>query len=69
MAQTAEHQAGDFVPFYPAGTRAEGQYRCADCGYGVTIHDELPTCPMCMGTAWEAVEWVRAAPLDSGLLL
>jgi len=44
---------GDYVDLNLAGEPGEGQYRCADCGYGITIHDELPSCPMCAGTAWE----------------
>ena len=47
----------EFIEFLSAGTRAKGQYRCAGCGYGVTVHDELPTCPMCAGTAWELSAW------------
>jgi len=43
----------DFVEFVAAGAPGKGQYRCAGCGYGVTVHDELPTCPMCSGTSWE----------------
>ncbi|HZO97050.1 MAG TPA: hypothetical protein VFB42_06725 [Gaiellaceae bacterium] len=45
------------IDFQPAGTQATGQYRCADCGYGVMIHSELPACPMCSGTWWEPVAW------------
>ena len=47
----------DYIDFLSAGTRAKGQYRCAACGYGVTVHDELPICPMCSGTAWEQCAW------------
>jgi hypothetical protein len=47
----------DAVEFYEVGNRAKGQFRCADCGYGVTVHDRLPACPMCAGTAWEADTW------------
>jgi len=39
------------------GSRATGQYRCADCGYGITLHGELPDCPMCGGTSWEETAW------------
>ena len=55
MAKAREYRQDDYVPFYSAGMRVRGQYRCSDCGYGVTIHDELPRCPMCTGTTWEAV--------------
>ena len=52
-----ETTTDDFVPFVTAGARATGQFRCADCGYGITIHAELPICPMCAGTTWEETEW------------
>ena len=45
--------AGDYVDFVSAGTQAAGAYHCAECGYGITVHDELPKCPMCAGTMWE----------------
>lgn len=48
---------GDFVEFFVAGTAVKGQYHCAECGYGVTVHEELPTCPMCAGTSWEQAAW------------
>jgi rubrerythrin len=48
---------GDYVEFVAAGTQVTGQYRCAECGYGVTIHSELPVCPMCAGTSWEQASW------------
>jgi rubrerythrin len=37
-----------------AGWRAEGEFRCAECGYGVMVKTVLPACPMCRGVAWEA---------------
>ena len=52
-----ERLDGDFVEFLAAGTHAKGQYRCAQCGYGITIHAELPPCPMCAGTSWELSPW------------
>jgi hypothetical protein len=42
-----------FVDFVLAGTRAQGEFRCADCGYGAVIQRLLPVCPMCAGTIWE----------------
>jgi hypothetical protein len=47
----------DYIAFVPAGSRATGQYRCAECGYGITIHAKLPVCPMCAGTSWEETAW------------
>ena len=52
-----EPRNDDYIEFHTAGARAKGQYRCASCGYGVTVHDELPTCPMCSGTDWEQSAW------------
>ena len=48
---------GDYVEFLSAGTKATGEYHCAECSYGITIHAELPRCPMCGGDAWEATAW------------
>jgi rubredoxin len=39
------------------GTVAVGEFRCSECGYGVIVHRELPSCPMCGGTSWEQVPW------------
>lgn len=44
----------DDVDFRAAGDQALGEYRCAECGYGVTIRSTLPFCPMCGGGSWEA---------------
>jgi rubrerythrin len=48
---------GDYVEFLPAGTAAVGEYHCSHCGYGVTVHAQLPQCPMCSGTTWEPHSW------------
>jgi len=47
----------DEVATLPSGSRATGQYRCAGCGYGITLHAELPRCPMCGGDTWEQAAW------------
>ena len=47
----------DFVVFCAAGEPAKGEYHCADCGYGVTVHRALPVCPMCGGSTWEQTPW------------
>jgi hypothetical protein len=47
----------DYVDFVTAGTQAAGAYHCSECGYGITVHDELPKCPMCAGTMWELHDW------------
>ncbi len=45
------------VDVLQAGAPAKGEYRCAECGYGVAIHDALPMCPMCQGRLWEPAAW------------
>jgi rubredoxin len=40
-----------------SGARAKGEFRCASCGYGVTVYKVLPECPMCRGTVWQRVPW------------
>jgi hypothetical protein len=47
----------DYVQFAGAGESAKGQFRCAECGYGVTVHRTLPVCPMCSGSSWEQAAW------------
>ena len=42
------------MDFRAAGDQAFGEYRCAECGYGVTVRTTLPFCPMCGGESWEA---------------
>ena len=61
MTRTGEgslgRDTGDFVLFLSTGERAKGEYHCSECGYGVTVHAELPRCPMCGGEAWEQSTW------------
>ena len=38
--------------FARAGDVLQGDFRCVECGYGVTIYRALPVCPMCGGSAW-----------------
>jgi hypothetical protein len=48
--------AGDVV-LHEAGRPAKGEFRCVGCGYGVAVHDSLPSCPMCRGDLWEPSPW------------
>jgi rubrerythrin len=48
---------GDYVQFFSTGQAVKGEFHCADCGYGVTIHRQLPICPMCGGESWEQAPW------------
>jgi rubrerythrin len=59
LDQTREGKAvpSDYVEFVVAGTSVVGAYHCSTCGYGVTVHAELPQCPMCSGTVWELHDW------------
>lgn len=52
--------AADFVPFSSVGEPAHGEYRCAECGYGITLRTTLPRCPMCGGASWEPRVWGTA---------
>lgn len=66
-ARSRDAQGGDYVEFVAAGASAVGEYHCAACGYGVTVHATLPRCPMCSGTTWEQSAWSplsRAARLQ-----
>jgi rubredoxin len=40
-----------------AGEAAVGEFRCAECGYGVIVHRGLPPCPMCGGENWQHAPW------------
>ena len=51
---TTRTAQGDFVRFWHTGEPAQGEFRCADCGYGIAISRALPSCPMCGGESWEA---------------
>jgi rubrerythrin len=52
-AETAE----DFVEFLLTGVQVKGEFHCSECGYGVTVSRELPTCPMCGNDSWEQTSW------------
>ena len=40
-----------------AGVKVEGEFRCAGCGYGISIYSKLPRCPMCGTESWEPLQW------------
>lgn len=51
----SELPGGDGVPvFLLEGSAALGEFRCADCGYGIVARRVLPACPMCRGKSWES---------------
>jgi rubrerythrin len=45
----------DYVDFFVTGDVAVGEFRCSECGYGISINRPLPLCPMCGGRTWEPV--------------
>ena len=47
------HDQADYVQFFATGDTVAGQYQCSECSYGVSIHRELPLCPMCGSRVWE----------------
>jgi rubrerythrin len=47
----------DYVEFFARGAIVTGEFHCSECGYGVTVHAELPRCPMCGGESWEQAPW------------
>jgi rubrerythrin len=59
-------ESNDYVEFLHEGAHAVGAYRCADCGYGVTVHATLPRCPMCSATSWEAAAWSPFSRAQAG---
>ena len=33
------------------------EFRCANCGYGISLSGALPTCPMCRTTGWNPLRY------------
>jgi rubrerythrin len=52
-AQIESLTATGYVTLVIAGERAVGEYHCSECGYGVSVQQRLPRCPMCSGEMWE----------------
>jgi rubrerythrin len=51
-------EASGYVEFFTSGQQVIGEFRCSDCGYGVSVNrHELPQCPMCGGSSWEQSPW------------
>ena len=48
--------------FLAAGREVSGEFRCAECGYGVIVRSLLPACPMCRGLVWEEPDGARSPP-------
>ena len=62
---TEAAEAADYVHFWSAGEPAKGEFHCAECGYGVTVHTQLPVCPMCASESWEQTTWSPFSRADS----
>jgi len=46
----------EYVDFFVMGAVVVGEFRCSECGYGISISRvKLPLCPMCGGTSWEPI--------------
>jgi len=49
------------------GTLIEGvgtvEFRCHNCGYGISLTGELPPCPMCRRRSWQRLPRRRALKL------
>ena len=48
---------GDELQLSAAGDHVKGEFRCADCGYAITVCKELPPCAMCGCESWQAGLW------------
>ena len=59
---------GDYVEFRHTGEQAKGEFRCAECGYGIAVVKTLPLCPMCGAQAWEESTWSPFARAEGRLL-
>ena len=56
-APTTAAEGNDVRITAAAGEHGKGEFRCIGCAYSVTVCRELPPCPQCGGTAWQAVSW------------
>jgi rubrerythrin len=45
------------VPPTVTRTLSTHDYRCAGCGYGISVRELPDECPMCHGALWEPAEW------------
>lgn len=58
------------APTRAATVTVPGEHRCSACGYAVVVRHVPSACPMCRGTAWEAVPWrpfTRAPDVETEL--
>jgi lipopolysaccharide biosynthesis regulator YciM len=43
-----------------SGDVATVEFRCVNCGYGISLTGELPRCPMCRRRSWQRLPQRRA---------
>ena len=43
-----------------------GEFRCAECGYGVSVETPPYACPMCRNKVWEPAPWRPFTTAASG---
>jgi hypothetical protein len=48
--------ARDYVEFWPAGTVAQGRFRCTACATSTEVKFVLPRCRQCGERLWEREE-------------
>jgi hypothetical protein len=48
-----------------AGAAGKGEFRCAGCGYGITVYRKLPRCPMCGTESWEQLDGFVSGRMSS----
>ena len=48
--------ARDYIEFWPAGTVANGRFRCTACGTSANVKFVLPRCQQCGERLWEREE-------------
>ena len=53
VTPVAETPASAFSP----SLAAMREFRCAGCGYGISVARLPETCPMCRSTLWEPSAW------------
>jgi rubredoxin len=59
MSATAHDHGRVGIAAEPTSLVGPGDYRCEECGYGVSVVRALPRCPMCGGADWESAPRVR----------
>ncbi len=64
MSATAHEHGRVGLRAASASPVGPGDYRCQECGYGVSVMRALPRCPMCGGVEWEPAPRVRVRTMQ-----